>query len=272
MTATRVLFGQRRHPLINLNSATAAANPFNMQAGPARSGSTEAAADFDRQLSDALTESLRRLGMNPGKMNIRIESGGSSPSARQIVLSWSADEDAPAAAKTASPSVTVTPDAEAGTTAGSVKTTPSGAPEIRLASQAAANPYGYTGAAALNPYFTTPANPLREGYVAGFRNWYRDASIQGGPAGPVPANRLYFATEEGANEALRLVQQHEPAAELVESSWGGGPYSASSSMYNIRLPGDKLLNAGLLLNSYYNGGCGVSVSSDQYLVRDLETA
>ncbi len=53
-------------------------------------------------------------------------------------------------------------------------TTESGAPLIQNNEQPTKNQYGYTGPATNNPYFTTPSNPLREGYVTGFNKWFAD--------------------------------------------------------------------------------------------------
>jgi hypothetical protein len=256
--------------LINFSNTAPQANPFNMQPGTAAGGSAASTAGFDRQLSDALAQSLAKLGVTPGHVNISIGRAADSPSARQIVITWSDDaESTPAAPAAASPAGG---DPRDEIPSGAGKKAASGAPDIQLNAAPAGNQYRYAGPAAFNPYFTTPSNPLREGYVEGFAGWYRDAAIQGGPGGPIPANRLYFATEEGAREALRLVREYVPEADLVQTSWGGGPYSATSDMYSVRLPGNRLLNAGLLLSAYYNGGSGVSVSSDQYLQSALQTA
>jgi hypothetical protein len=271
-----------------------APNPFNMNPpSPARTTGS----GFDQQLSQALSESLARLGVAPGDVNIRITNSGTS--ARQILITYNTVEPAAAAGPETSPapaadSRTSTTTAETGARtpatgtpwaswdgprdrrddipAGGGRLTASGAPLIELNERPAGNQYGYIGLAALNPYFTTPSNPNRAGYVLGFQNWFRDAQILGGKSGPVPANKLYYSTEEGAQEALRLVRQHEPGAELTQFQWGGGPFSASNAMYYVKLPGERMMNAGLILNGYYNGGEGVTISSDDDLARSVRSA
>jgi hypothetical protein len=242
--------------------------------------------DFDQQLAGALSESLRRLGMAPGEVNITIRQGTESASARQILITYNAATTTPASTpENVAPQQTPERVNDAAWSpwdgprdrrdevpAGGGLVSASGAPVIRLNTAAARNQYDYAGLGAFNPYFTTPSNPLRPGYVAGFENWFRDASIYGGNNGPVPANRLFFASAEGAQEALRLVQQYEPGAQLIEKPWGGGPYSANNTMYYVQLPGeDRLVNAGMLLNDYYHGGGGVTASSDELLSHGLRT-
>jgi hypothetical protein len=271
------------------------ANPFNLGT---RTGSGSAASgDFDEQLASALSESLRKLGMAAGEVNITIRRGTESASARQILITYNAATDAAVAetvttaATTATTPAAGTPssspaspadiswspwhgpgDRRDGVPAGGGQTSASGAPAIQLNAAATQNQYNYAGFGAFNPYFTSPSNPLRPGYVLGFANWFRDASIYGGVNGPVPANRTFFATEEGAQEALRLVRQYEPAATLTQMSWGGGPFTANNSMYYVQLPGDKVVNAGLILSDYYHGGAGVTASSDELLAHALQSA
>jgi hypothetical protein len=151
--------------------------------------------------------------------------------------------------------------------------TASGAPKIADNAVPTRNQYNYTGPAAKNPYFTNPGNPLREGYVAGFNNWFiNNPAIVGPNQKSTPANPVYYATEEGAKEALRLVQQYEPGAQLVSRAWGGGPFLSNQPMYSITLPNGKELNAGGILESYYNHGCGVAISSDWELERTVRLA
>jgi hypothetical protein len=247
-------------------------NPFNLH--PATQPANSSATSFDEQLVAAVSESLRRVGIRNGEVSITVrpEAGGAG-SGRQILITYNA-----AATPIAPPTQSVSTveemswspwdgprDKRDGMPAGGGRVTATGAPDIRLNATPTANQYNYTGRAAFNPYFTNPSNPLRKGYVLGYENWFRDATVYGGINGPVPANRIFFTTEEGAQEALRLIREYEPRAELTDMPWGGGPYSASSNMYYIKLPGDRLMNAGLILTGYYNGGCGVTVSSDDAL-------
>jgi hypothetical protein len=150
----------------------------------------------------------------------------------------------------------------------------SGAPKIELNEKPAVNQYNYTGPASRNPYFTTPGNPLREGYVAGFSNWYTSVNVASslpGGAGAYTMNRILCATEEGAQEALRLVQEHVPDARLEQSQWGtwGGPFAADKATFDVVLPNGGRLNAGAVLNCYYHGGQGCSVYSDMNLTNSI---
>jgi hypothetical protein len=145
----------------------------------------------------------------------------------------------------------------------------SGAPKIIQNAVGARNQYQYAGPAASNPYFTTPSNPLREGYVRGFDKWFEDVHVGNlDPSGQsYRMNPLLCATSEGAQEALRLVQQFEPDAKLASTKFGssGGPFVADKAVREITLPDGARLNAGGILNRYYWGGQGVTVSSDANL-------
>lgn len=262
---------------MNVNSAPAILpNPFNIE--PRTQGSAAEMADFDEQLASVLGESLKKLGVSPGEVNITIRRGAEAGAARQIFITYNAGSaDSPSSPPSAPVAAALTPtetewcsydgprDRRDTIAAGGGKVLASGAPEIEINEHPAENQYGYSGPAAFNPYFTTPSNPLRPGYVLGYSNWFRDATVFGGITGPMPANRAFFATAEGAEEALRLVRQYEPQAQLVEVPWGGGPFSASNTMLYVELPGNRLMNAGLVLHGYYNGGNGVSVESDVLL-------
>lgn len=110
----------------------------------------------------------------------------------------------------------------------------SGAPLITPNAAPAGNQYHYTGPAASNPYFTTPSNPLREGYVLGFDKWFEQGFVSNPQLGGAPfaMNPLMTANEDGANEALRLIRMFEPNARLESSTFGsgGGPYLADRSI------------------------------------------
>jgi hypothetical protein len=150
--------------------------------------------------------------------------------------------------------------------------TASGSPLIVPNEAPAANQYNYSGPGASNPYFTTPGNPLREGYVKGFENWFTQPFIIGAKIGPVPANKMLYSTEEGAQEALRLAQMFEPEAKLEAKTWQGGPFISSLPMYCVSLPGGRTISAGGILANYYNGGSGVTTVSDQMLESTLRMA
>ena len=271
---------------MNVNpAAPVAPNPFNLQ--PRTPAAETEPGEFDQQLATVLSDSLRRLGVTPGEVNITIRRGSESATARQILITYNADASVGSGrtldARTSAPAASASAETEwcpndgprdfrDAVAAGGGRVSGSGAPLIEVNESGAPNQYNYAGPAACNPYFTTPSNPLRPGYVLGFSNWFRDATVYGGVTGPMPANRTFFATAEGAQEALRLVQQYEPQAQLTEVPWGGGPFSADNTMFYVQLPGDRLMNAGLILNGYYNGGNGVSVESDVLLANGFRSA
>ncbi len=150
--------------------------------------------------------------------------------------------------------------------------TTSGAPSIVRLTAPIANQWGYSGEAAFNPYFTTPSNPMREGLVTGFSQWFEQNHITGLGGGDISSN--YSTTQEGAQEALRLAQQYEPNATLGSSRFGssGGPWLATKDTYEIVMPNGNRVNAGLLLGSYYNQGQGVTPMSDRMLQLGLKSA
>ena len=149
------------------------------------------------------------------------------------------------------------------------KVTATGAPSVVRLQIPVANQWGYTGEAAHNPYFITPSNPLRDGLVTGFSNWFEANHISGLTTGEMNTN--YSATQEGAQEALRLVRQYDPGAAVGNSRFGsgGGPWLADNDTREITLSNGSRLNAGLLLRSYYNQGQGVTARSDQMLQQSI---
>lgn len=151
------------------------------------------------------------------------------------------------------------------------KVTASGAPSIVRLAKPVANQWGYTGEAAYNPYFVTPSNPLRDGLVTGFSNWFEGNHISGISGGEMSTR--YSATPGGAQEALRLVQQYDPGASLGSSRFGasGGPWLADKETREITLSNGNHLNAALLLESYYSQGQGVTARSDQILQLALKS-
>ena len=151
------------------------------------------------------------------------------------------------------------------------KLTASGAPSILRLATPVANQWGYAGEAAHNPYFITPTNPLRDGLVSGFSNWFEANHFGGVSEGEISLN--HSATQEGAQEALRLAQQYDSGATLGGSRFGesGGPWVAEKSTREIVLSNGTHLNAGLLLGSYYNQGQGVTTTSDLMLQQALRS-
>ncbi|MBC7927112.1 MAG: hypothetical protein H7039_15795 [Bryobacteraceae bacterium] len=312
-----MLLSLQEIPLIT-NIQKSAVIPAAQATSAAAKPSTATASTFDQQLSQALSESLQRLGVRPGEINISIKTGAGSLSSRQIVITYNG-ADTPSTSTTASPTATTpgsltdaittvlpaapaeprlnpfnmlaTPgkswaethpnevtetawcptdgprDSRDSIPTGGGKVTATGSPDIQINAAAARNQYNYTGAAAYNPYFTNPGNPLRDGYVLGFGNWFEDAQIMGSKNGPTAANKILYASEEGGKEALRLVQQQIPGAELVQQTWGGGPFMANKPMYLVKLPDGGLMNAGGILSTYYTGGMGVMTSADADLAK-----
>ncbi|MBM3747402.1 MAG: hypothetical protein FJW34_16580 [Acidobacteria bacterium] len=149
---------------------------------------------------------------------------------------------------------------------------PSGAPLIVASVTPAANPWGYTGPAARNPYYVTPGTPMEDGAVQGYEKWFQPAQVlQAHPTtGSVSiAYSMRVVTEEGAREALRLVQEYLPEATLEATVFGagGGPWRADRPSYQVALPCGERLNAAAVLDSYYNRGQGVTALSD-FMLRD----
>lgn len=264
---------------------------------------------FEAQLSSALAESLQKLGVGSGEVNITIRNP--TATTRQIMVTYSIDGStpdvsaagtstssssgraavgnpflptSPSSGKQASDVSPLSPprtdwarydgprDVRDQTAAGGGQLTATGAPLIQDNESGVSNQYGYTGPATKNPYFTTPSNPLRDGYVLGFNNWFGGATILGGFTGPMPANKVNYATEEGAQEALRIVQQFVPAAAITQSNWVSGPFAVDKPMFEIDLGNGRKLNAGGVLSSYYNQGFGVSISSDETIRRAIQLA
>jgi len=176
----------------------------------------------------------------------------------------------PAPATTPSPAVAPDPSPPAAPPA----LTASGAPLITLRAEPAANPWNYTGPAARNPYYLAPGVSTGDAGVAGYEKWFQTANVlQASPSGgpPVVAYTMREVTEEGAQEALRLVQEYVPEAAVEATVFGGagGPWCADKPTYSIRLPNGTRLNAAAILDSYYNRGQGVTALSDLTLRDEL---
>jgi hypothetical protein len=142
--------------------------------------------------------------------------------------------------------------------------------QLELCAGPAPNPWNYAGPAASNPYYTMPGVPLQEGFVKEYGGWFETATVQSG----VPESASYgmqVATETGAAEALRLVQQYVPEARVEGAVFGGtgGPWCANKPTYCVVLPNGCRMDAAALLNSYYNRGWGVTTLSDLVLRDEL---
>lgn len=150
--------------------------------------------------------------------------------------------------------------------------TASGAPLIALRATPASNPWNYSGPAARNPYYIVPGVPLEDGLIKGYENWFQSAQVLGaGASGTSVAYPMRVVTEEGAQEALRLVQEYVPEATLQATVFGaqGGPWCADKPTYYVVLPGGVQLNAAAILDSYYSRGQGVTALSDLTLRDEL---
>ena len=160
----------------------------------------------------------------------------------------------------------VAPPADAPHPAGTGQVTESGAPRIALNSEISWDHRDFDGPAAYNPYYATSLSPTREGYVEGFDKWFQSITV--GPENNNVWPAAYSATEEGAQEALRIVQQYVPDAKILAYRFVGqevGPLS-----HAIELPNGMRLNAGLLLDAYYHQGFGVNSLSDAELRVQLD--
>jgi hypothetical protein len=150
--------------------------------------------------------------------------------------------------------------------------TASGAPLITLRATPASNPWNYSGPAARNPYYIVPGVPLEDGLIKGYENWFESAQVgAAGSSGAGVAYTMRVVTAEGAQEALRLVQEYVPEATLEATVFGaqGGPWCADKPTYYVALPGGAQLNAAAILDSYYSRGQGVTALSDLTLRDEL---
>lgn len=147
---------------------------------------------------------------------------------------------------------------------------PTPPPQAPASPAPAPDPWGYTGPAAASPYYVTPEKPLADERVTEYERWVQLATVSA-PDGSGYA--MQVATEEGAREALRLVQQWAPGASIEQTVFGaaGGPWRADKPTYHVVLPNGDRLNAASLLASYYNEGRGVMVLSDLMLQSQLRS-
>jgi hypothetical protein len=144
---------------------------------------------------------------------------------------------------------------------GTGQVTASGAPSIMLNTEPSWDARNCTGPEIYNPYYGTSTSPIRPGYVTGFDNWFQTITL--GPPSNSTLTAAVSATEEGAQEALRLVQQYVPDAKIVDymvTGQVGGQVS-----HAIQLPDGTMLNAGLVVDSYYHQGWGVDSNSGALL-------
>lgn len=115
---------------------------------------------------------------------------------------------------------------------------------------------------------------MEDGAINGYEKWFETARVlQFSPTGGPPEtdHTMRVATEEGAREALRLVQEYVAEATLEATVFGagGGPWCADKPSYHVVLPGGTYLDAAAILDRYYNRGQGVTALSDLVLRDEL---
>jgi hypothetical protein len=103
----------------------------------------------------------------------------------------------------------------------------------------------------------TPATAAKSG------NWFSSVNVTAaqGYAPSYTMNQNQTASQSGAEEALRLVQRFVPGASMESGYFGGGPWSSDNPIYYVALPNGERLNAGLILDTYYNHGQGEAGAS-----------
>ncbi len=161
---------------------------------------------------------------------------------------------------------------------GGGQTTSSGAPNIVLQTN------NYAGTTkdlyeSFNPYYSgfigslsQASNPSLNkctygpGTVSGFMNWFHVVQTTNGWQGQYP----YAATQEGGNEALRIVNfmatQAGSAPATLELDHFVGEAAGQDATAFIRRSDGVLFPAGIILDNYYNKGSGIQTCySDQYV-------
>jgi hypothetical protein len=107
--------------------------------------------------------------------------------------------------------------------------------------------------------------------VPTFQDWFATVNVSAaaGLPGAYTMNQSHTATPTGAEEALRLVQQFVPGASLEANPFGDGVHYASDKpVYDVVLPNGLHMNAGLILDGYYNRGL-TSVTASGNLAQEL---
>ena len=271
---TAAVSRSNRNSLQSFASRFSAALGNSSAASPGTAARTTASTTLERGRSTSVTAQQQLLA-SAGRAHRGDDIGGRNhlleiPVDQSLAATKAAAAPMAAAPKAETATPTVPPyggpqDSRDGVSDAAGQVTASGAPSVVRLTTPVANQWGYTGEAAYNPYFITPSNPLRDGFVTGFSNWFEGNHISG--IGSSEMSPSYSATSEGAQEALRLVQQYDPAATLGSSRFGasGGPWLADKDTREITLSNGNRLNAGLLLGSYYSQGQGVTARSDQML-------
>ncbi len=107
--------------------------------------------------------------------------------------------------------------------------------------------------------------------LSAFDQWFETVRVNvlPGYGESYTLRRTMCPTAEAAQEALRLVQQHAPAAKLEAFDWGGWPYRGERPIWTVVLPGGQRLSAGLIVAHYYNNGYGPTAHSRQRLADEV---
>lgn len=148
-------------------------------------------------------------------------------------------------------------------------------PNVTLLSTPMKNDWGYTGPAALNPFFHPTGTAPDYTFVPDFMGWFDAVAVYDVTTGNVNhyVSPKQTASEAGAQEALRLVTMFVPGA-VLEAVRGveGGRYFADKMTYSVVLPDGRRFNAAGIVDRYYHGGAGVSAASDLDLMAELGVA
>ncbi len=124
-------------------------------------------------------------------------------------------------------------------------------------------------AAAAKPSGSDSASPLPP--LSAFDQWFETVRVNvlPGYGESYTLRRTMCPTNEAAQEALRLVQQHAPEARLEAFEWGGWPFKGEKPIWTVVLPGGHRLSAGLVVAHYYNNGYGPTAESRARLADEV---
>lgn len=106
--------------------------------------------------------------------------------------------------------------------------------------------------------------------VPEFQSWFQTVEMCAGQglSGGYTIRRANCASAEGAAEALRLVQRFAPGAR-IETDRYAGAWTPDKPIYEIALPDGSKMNAGLILDRYYQHGAGPHGLSDADLAEEI---
>lgn len=117
---------------------------------------------------------------------------------------------------------------------------------------------------------TQPAETGAGAPLADYENWFEDIEMCAaeGFSGAYTVRRALCASEQGAAEALRLVRKYAPEAALDKDAYTG-PWAPNREIREIRLPNGERINAGAILDRYYQHGDGAHGLSDAELCSEI---